>query len=435
MRKSIFVLGVIIYCGCAIVSDFETIQDTRQNRIAAAEHYLKIVRPANFLKDAVANITLELPEDRREELKNLIMKEVNLEVVETVIKTTLVKHFTAAEIEALADFYNRPEGQSIMYKFAGYAAEVMPPIEEEVLRVLSLAGFAKTQLEWSTPKQVFIAGMDDEKIVAEYVFTNSGPYSVALKSVKTSCGCVTASANKKVFQPSESGKVTVIFNIGDRVGTYIEAITVVTDEPEEPAVMLELKVEIPELLNITPRFLFWEADENIHPKEINLSSPKEYNVQILGVESVPELFDVKLVRDDINERDLLHVAPKPTPYPVNGKMFITTVIGSSTIRRFPVFLRILPADTGKIDNADISSWSDVLWIDTGSRTEYNKSHIPGAIILNEDEWNSQIESVINQWTPRARIVVYCHHGCRSYQIAQRLREYGLKNIYIIVLGG
>jgi len=435
MRKSIFIFSLIILSSCAVVSNPGTIPDTRENRIVAANYYLKHVNIESFLEDAVANMALQLPEDRQEEFKSFIMKEVRLEVVEAAIKTTLVKHFTAGEIEALADFYRRPEGQSIMYKFAGYAAEVMPPIEEEVLRVLSLVSFAKTQLQWSTPKQIFTANIDEERIVAEYVFTNSGPHSVTLKSVKTSCGCITASLDKKAFKPGESGKITAQFNIGDRVGAHTEVITVVTDEPEEPTVMLELRVEIPELLNITPRFLFWKVDENVYPKEIKLSSPKEYSVQIMGVESAPELFDVELVIDDISGSNLLHVIPKATSDPVNGKIFITTVIDSNTIRRFPIFLRILPADTGKNDNADISSWSDVLWIDTGSRAEYNESHIPGAIILNEDEWNSQIESVINRWTPRTRIVVYCHHGCRSYQVAQRLREYGLENVYIIVPGG
>jgi rhodanese-related sulfurtransferase len=212
-------------------------------------------------------------------------------------------------------------------------------------------------------------------------------------------------------------------------------ITVVTDEPEEPAVMLELRVEIPELMKMKPRFLFWEVGENTNPKEIRLSSPEEYKVEIMGVESISELFEAELFRDDTNGSHLLRVIPKATSEPINGKIFITAVIGTNTIRRFPVFLRVFPADKRKTDRQDISSWSDVLWIDTGSRVEYRESHIPGAIILNEDEWNNQIESVINRWTPQTRIVVYCHQDCRSYHVAQRLREYGLENIYIIVPGG
>jgi rhodanese-related sulfurtransferase len=434
MRKSFFVISLIILSVGAVVSNPGMLPDTREERLAAAEQYLKHVNIQNFLADAVANFTQELPEERREELKNFIMKEVRLEVVEIAIKTSLVKYFTAAEIEAMIDFYKSPEGQSIMYKFAPYAAEVRPPIEEEILRVLSLVSFAKTKLQWLTPKQVYTAGIAEERIVADYVFTNSGSRPVTIESVKTSCGCITAGPDKGVFQRGESGKIIVHFNIGDRVGSYAEVITVVTDEPEEPAVMLELRVEIPELLSIFPRFLFWKVGESTNPKEIRLSIPEEYNVEIMGVGSVSELFDTELSRDDVSGSHLLRVIPKATSEPVNRKMFITAVIGSNTIRRFPIFLRVIPGDTRKTRSPDISSWSDVLWIDTGSRAEYSESHIPGAMILNEDEWNNQIESVINRWTPQTRIVVYCHQDCRSYHVAQRLREYGLENIYIIIPG-
>ncbi len=432
MRRFIFILTAIILSGFSILSNQRTIPDTKENRILAAKQYLKAVPVEDIIEDVVENRALELPEDKRAKFKNLIQEETRLEAVRRIIVTVMIKHFNTAEIEALADFYEKPEGQSILHKYSEYTAELMPAIQEEILQAMSSVNAVKTDLFWPIRMKEYTADIADEKIIADYDFKNKGPQSVTIKSVSTSCGCTTAKLNKKVFQPGENGTITAIFYIGDRVGYHSELIKVETDEPEKPTVFLELRVTIPELLKITPRYLFWEVGKKAHPKTIQLSFPDNRNIRILGVESTSEIFDAKLIMDDLSKIYVVHLMPLSTSTPVNGKLYITAVVDSHTTRRFPVFLRILPSHPSKIDSTDSSSWSDVLWIDTGSLSDYNESHIPGAILLNEEKWNSQIETVINQWIPGAQIVVYCHRGCRSYQVAQRLREYGFNNIYVIV---
>jgi hypothetical protein len=46
----------------------------------------------------------------------------------------MVKHFSAEELKALADFYGSPVGKSAMSKFGAYMADVMPAIQAEMIK-------------------------------------------------------------------------------------------------------------------------------------------------------------------------------------------------------------------------------------------------------------------------------------------------------------
>lgn len=80
--------------------------------------------------------------------------------------------------------------------------------------------------------------------------------------------------------------------------------------------------------------------------------------------------------------------------------------------------------------------SEVLWIDARTRQAYEQGHLPGALLLNQEEWGDLMFE--HQFTLSAAIdqvvVVYCDgSGCtRSADIAQRLRELlGLDPVYVL----
>ena len=67
----------------------------------------------------------------------------------------------------------------------------------------------------------------------------------------------------------------------------------------------------------------------------------------------------------------------------------------------------------------------VIWIDARSAADYRTEHIPAAIYLNQEHWETGIIELMNAWLTQPRpIVVYCGSaGCgTSKRIAERLRE-------------
>ncbi|CAN5147878.1 hypothetical protein BH23VER1_BH23VER1_34530 [soil metagenome] len=102
-----------------------------------------------------------------------------------------------------------------------------------------------------------------------------------------------------------------------------------------------------------------------------------------------------------------------------------------------LYLESEPLARGETTLAAIQeNWGgDVFWIDARPRDEYEAARLPGAFLLNEHEWESQIfehyEMFIENDLP---IVVYCGtHACQeSHTIAQRLRQQvGLSEVYVL----
>jgi len=84
-----------------------------------------------------------------------------------------------------------------------------------------------------------------------------------------------------------------------------------------------------------------------------------------------------------------------------------------------------PTSNGEVTLAMVHNWGDkVLWVDARSRAKYDHAHIPGAVLLNEDEWNSLIASFLDAWDPDVPVIVYCDGGScdASHAVADRLRK-------------
>ncbi len=85
-----------------------------------------------------------------------------------------------------------------------------------------------------------------------------------------------------------------------------------------------------------------------------------------------------------------------------------------------------PTD-GEVTLAMVDAWGQSpLWVDARSREEFEADHIPGAILLNEDDWEDLFFEFLDHWimADEPAVVVYCgSRGCRaSHLVAERLRE-------------
>jgi hypothetical protein len=67
------------------------------------------------------------------------------------MEEAMVKHFTADELKALADFYGSPVGKSAMNKIGVYTADIMPAIQAEILKAQAEA--FKAQVEANRQKK------------------------------------------------------------------------------------------------------------------------------------------------------------------------------------------------------------------------------------------------------------------------------------------
>ena len=83
---------------------------------------------------------------------------------------------------------------------------------------------------------------------------------------------------------------------------------------------------------------------------------------------------------------------------------------------------------------DVSRWVDhPLWVDARPAASFQKEHVPGAVPLNEDEWDELLPAVLSAWKADQSIVVYCDSAeCdASHAVARRLREAGVGPVYVL----
>jgi rhodanese-related sulfurtransferase len=77
---------------------------------------------------------------------------------------------------------------------------------------------------------------------------------------------------------------------------------------------------------------------------------------------------------------------------------------------------------------------NTIWVDARPDAEFEREHIPGAVLLNEDRWNELLPQFLTMWSPEKRAVVYCSsQSCNaSREVARRLRdEVQLKNVFVL----
>lgn len=95
--------------------------------------------------------------------------------------------------------------------------------------------------------------------------------------------------------------------------------------------------------------------------------------------------------------------------------------------------RLSAAEVVTVDQAR-SLGGNVMWVDARPTEEFERDHIPGAILLNEDSWNELLSQFLGEWSPDKKVIVYCSaQSCNAAgEVARRLRqEAGLNNILVL----
>jgi hypothetical protein len=83
-----------------------------------------------------------------------------------------------------------------------------------------------------------------EDVRAVFEFKNTGKKTVTILGITTSCSCTVASPDSSRIPVGEKSRVWTVFTVGNRTGLQEKKITLATDDPDAPEVVLTLKVNI-----------------------------------------------------------------------------------------------------------------------------------------------------------------------------------------------
>jgi len=160
-------------------------------------------------------------------------------------------------------------------------------------------GQLQAGLEFESKELTFKPSLGEKQVVGEFKFKNTGKTTITIKDLNISCDCTTAKLDKKVYEPGESGVIPVTFTIGQRQNLQEKSITVITDEPKTSTTRLLMKVYIPVILSIEPRYVFWlQGDKDPKSQTVTIKNLTDKPVKVLAASSAlpPSLVEAATTR-------------------------------------------------------------------------------------------------------------------------------------------
>jgi hypothetical protein len=198
-----------------------------------------------------------------------------------------------------------------------------------------VAGQTHAELKWEQTSIELHPNFGDKQAIAHFKYENIGKTPVRIKSATSSCGCTVAQSQKDEIPPGQKGEVTATFTIADRTGIQVKTIRVEMDDPSHPLEQLTLKTVIPELLTVTPIFVFWTTGEDPKPKTIVVKANKDRPAKNLSLTCSNAEFVAKVEQAGEGEWKI-QVQPKETSRAMNASLTIRPEVPNQSAKLYYV---------------------------------------------------------------------------------------------------
>lgn len=210
--------------------------------------------------------------------------------------------------------------------------------------ISSICATARAGLKWDETTVEVRTGPNDQMAVAHFKYQNTGAAPVRFKSVKPACGCTTVQSQPEQVLPGEKGEITARLNIGDRTGLQEKTVTVDTDDLTTPTTVLTIKAFIPQQLEVSPTFLFWQSGETAKPKIINVRVSKNWQFPVRGIKANASNWDFQTKVEKIsNDEFKVEVQPRDTSRSASATV---TIEPEDSARKFVANLKVMGSGPG-----------------------------------------------------------------------------------------
>jgi Protein of unknown function (DUF1573) len=142
-------------------------------------------------------------------------------------------------------------------------------------------------------------------------FKNAGSKPVVIQEIQTSCHCLSATSNKQIYAPGETGQLTAKFTIGDRIGLYERQVTVISDDSSAPQ-RLTVKIDVPDIATATPRSLEWAIGSAASEQTVEIRAVDKLYLEFSEAVPTSKLFQARLEVIEAGHLYKLHLKPTGT---------------------------------------------------------------------------------------------------------------------------
>jgi hypothetical protein len=101
-----------------------------------------------------------------------------------------------------------------------------------------------------------------ETIKHTFVYTNTGLATLEILQIRPSCGCTTAGEWDKRVEPGATGRIPIEFSSASFSGPIQKTVSVISNDPQQNMVILNLKANVWVPLEVTPKTVMFQYDSD-----------------------------------------------------------------------------------------------------------------------------------------------------------------------------
>lgn len=189
---------------------------------------------------------------------------------------------------------------------------------------------------------------ESEAVEHEFVIQNQGDAPLEILNVKTSCGCTAAKPQDSTVPPGGETKITAKLSLHGRQGELSKTITVTSNDPVTPSLVLTLKGTVTAPIMYEPRVLNFGKvlSGSAAPQKLVLRSPKD-DFEITSVTS--SLDFVKTELKEVEPKRVYEITAQIDQLPAAGQQTGMLTVETSHPRK-PRFMVTIYLDVvGPLD--------------------------------------------------------------------------------------
>lgn len=182
--------------------------------------------------------------------------------------------------------------------------------------LLLFSAVAHAQLVFDATKKELNATPDADKIHCDFVFENKGKETVTIDRYESTCSCMNVQINnggKLVYAPGEKGVLRANFNMENFSGHVDKNVKlwIKGDADDSPTHTLVVGVNIPVLVEMSPKTVEWVKGDDMSAKTITVTMNHSEPIKLLKATSSNPSFTVEVKTIEEGKKYELLVKPQP----------------------------------------------------------------------------------------------------------------------------
>lgn len=192
------------------------------------------------------------------------------------------------------------------------------------LALCAVSHSALADLDFASTHLSIQADPAQDELPVQFTFQAEGEGSIEITEVQTTCGCLKAKADKKIYKSGEKGVIDCVFSVGSFEGEHIKSIYVITSSETQARIPLKVTVNVPQLFQIEPQVQKWKVGEELSPKKVTVKVLYKDPIEIVSLSSSREAFTAEYKEIKKGREYEIMLKPSDTSKPMLGALSIVT---------------------------------------------------------------------------------------------------------------